>query len=160
MAAKIIIGAISTAVVLAGCSSPANLTSAAPPTKTATTSALVCKQRYLAWKNGPAKSALEQFAAAQTALSAAGSKQNNVVGITAAVKAEGQAATRLGAFPVPACADPNDYLAAVLANVRSAAANAATANGLSELVKALAPLKAVPPLESDFIAEVKRTTGI
>jgi hypothetical protein len=160
MAAKIIIGTILTAAVLAGCSSAASLTSAAPPTKTATTSTLACKQVYLAWKNGPAKSAAGQFTAAQTALSAAGSKENNVAGITAAVEAEGQAAASLGAFPVPACADPSGYLAAVLANVRTAAANAATANGLSELVTALAPLNAVPGLESDFTAELKRTTGI
>lgn len=160
MAAKIIIGAILTAAVLAGCSSAANSTPAASPTKTATTSTLACKQRYLAWKNGPAKSAAEQFSAAQRALSAAGSKENNVIGITAAAEAEGRAAARLGAFPVPACADPNGYLAAVLTDVRTAAANATTANGLSELVTALAPVKAVPSLESDFTAELKRTTGI
>ncbi len=158
MAAKIIIGTMLTAVILAGCSSAAR--PASPPTKTATTSTLACKKRYLAWKNGAAKSAAHQFTAAQTALSAAGSKKNNVVGITAAVEAEGRAAARFGAIPVPACADPSGYLAAVLANVRTAAANAATASGLSELVSAMAPLKAVPDLESHFIAELKRTTGI
>jgi hypothetical protein len=159
MAAKII-GAILIAAVLAGCSSAAKPASAAPPAKTATTSTAACKQRYLAWKNGPAKSAAEHFSAAQTALSAAGSKENNVTGITAAAEADGRAAARLGAFPVPACADPGGYLAAVLTDVRTAAANADTANGLSGLVTALVPLKGVPGLESHFTAELKRTTGI
>ncbi len=158
MAAKIIIGALLSAAILAGCSSAAR--SVSPPAKTATTSTLACKKRYLEWKNGPAKSAAHQFTAAQTALSAAGSKKNNVVGITAAVEADGKAAARFGAFPVPACADPGGYLAAVLSNVRTAAANAATASGLSGLVSAMAPLKAVPGLENDFVTELKRTTGI
>jgi hypothetical protein len=160
MAAKIITGVVLTAAVLTGCSSAANSTSAALPTKTATTSRLACKERYLAWKNGPAKSAAVRFSAAQTALSAAGSKENNVTGIITAAKAEGRAAARLDAFAVPACADPSGYLAAVLTDVRTAAAKAATANGLSEVVMALAPLKTVPGLESDFTAELKRTTGI
>ena len=163
MAAKTIIAAIFTAAVLAvlaGCSSPGSSTSSAPPTKTAATSALACKQRYLAWKNGPAKSAAGRFSAAQTALSAAASKENNATGIAATAEAEGRAAARLSAFPVPACADPRGYLAAVLTDVRTAAANAATASSVSELVTGLAPLKAVPALEGAFTAELKRTTGI
>lgn len=160
MTAKFITGVILTAAVLSGCGSAAKSTSAAPPARTATTSRLACKERYLAWKNGPAKSAAERFSAAQAALSAAGSKENNVTAIVTAAKAEGQAAARLDAFPVPACADPSGYLAAVLTDVRTAAAKAATANGLSEAVSALAPLKTVPGLEGDFTAELKRTTGI
>jgi hypothetical protein len=160
MPAKSIAGVLLTAAVLTGCSSAANSASAAPPAKAATTSRLACKQRYLAWKNGPAKSAAERFSAAQTALSAAGSKENNASGIATAAKAEGRAAARLDTFPVPACADPGGYLAAVLTDVRTAAARAATAHGLSGLVTALAPLKTVPRLESDFTAELKHTTGI
>ena len=160
MAVKIIAGVILTAAVLTGCGSAAKSASAALPAKTATTSRQACKERYLAWKNGAAKSAAERFSAAQTALSAAASKKNNVTGIVTAAKAEGQAAARLGAFPVPACADPSGYLAAVLTDVRTAAAKAATARGLSEAITALAPLKTVPGLEGDFTAELKRTTGI
>jgi hypothetical protein len=76
------------------------------------------------------------------------------------VEDEGQAASNLAAFPVPACADPHGYLAALLTQVRTAAANAATATNLSGLVQAMEPLNQVPALESDFTAEVKRTTGI
>ena len=165
MAGKFIIGALLTTAVLvttavlAGCSSAANPASGGPA-KTAASRELTCKQRYLAWKNGPAKSAAEQFTAAQTALSAAASKNNNVAGVTAAAEADGRAAARLGAFPVPACADPHGYLAQALTDVRAAAANAASANGLSGLVAALAPLKAVPALEGDFTAELKHTTGV
>ena len=152
MAAKIIPGMLLIAAVLAGCGQAAGSASVSSTTS--------CKQQYLAWKNGPAKSAAEQFTNAQTAVSAAASQQNNVSGITAAVEAEGQAAAAFAAFPVPACADPGGYLAAVLTNVQTAAAGAATASSLTELVSALAPLNAVPGLESNFTTELKRTTGI
>jgi hypothetical protein len=160
MAAKIISGMALIVAVLAGCGSAASSAPSAASAKTAASTVSSCKQLYLEWKNGPAQSAAKQFTAAQTALSAAGSKQNNVSGITAAVEAEGQAAARLAAFPVPACADPGGYLAAVLSNVQTAAASAATADSVSELVEALTPLKAVPELENDFSIELKRTTGI
>lgn len=45
-------------------------------------------------------------------------------------------------------------------SVRTAAANAGTAEDLTALVRAMAPLKQVSTLESEFTAEVKRTTGI
>jgi len=160
MAAKIIIGATLIAAILTGCSSAASSTSSAKTGTTGTTATAACKQAYLAWKNGPAKSAAAQFTAAQSALSAAASQENNADGIAAAAEAEGQAAANFSAFPVPACADPRGFLAAVLTNVQTAADNAASASDLAQLVTALTPLQAVPGLESDFTAELKRTTGI
>jgi hypothetical protein len=153
MQARIAVGSVLTiialvgAVVLSGCGSAA------------TTSAASCKQQYKTWQSGPAQNATKQFASAQESLSAAGSTKN-LQAIKDAVETEGTAAADLAAFPVPACADPHGDLAAVLAQVRSAATNVATANGLATLVQAMEPLNKVPTLESAFTAEVKQTTGI
>jgi hypothetical protein len=51
-------------------------------------------------------------------------------------------------------------LAALLDQVRAAATNVETANGLAALVQAMEPLNKVPALATDFTAEVKQTTGI
>jgi hypothetical protein len=139
--------ALAGAVVLSGCSS------------TATTSAASCKQQYKAWQSGPAQNATKQFTAAQQSLSSAGSTEN-LQAIKTAVETEGTAAAKLAAFPVPACADPHGDLAALLDQVRAAATNVETANGLAALVQAMKPLNNVPTLESDFTTEVKQTTGI
>jgi dihydrodipicolinate synthase/N-acetylneuraminate lyase len=143
----LIIVALAGAVVLSGCSS------------TASTSAASCKQQYKTWQSGPAQNATKQFTTAQESLSAAGST-TNLQAIKDAVETEGSAAANLAAFPVPACADPHGDLVALLAQVRAAARNAETANGLPALVQAMKPLNNVPTLESDFTTEVKQTTGI
>jgi hypothetical protein len=70
------------------------------------------------------------------------------------------AAARFARYPVPPCADPHGYLAALLGDVQAAAASAGTAQGLSDLVHALVPLKQVAELESEYTAELKRTTGL
>jgi hypothetical protein len=159
MAMRIILTAALTGAVIAGCGSAATSVPAAAPVKVATVSVQVCKQRYLAWQRGPAQAATRQFVAAQQHLSAVGSGKN-LAAISAAAQAEGQAAATLAGYPVPACADPRGYLAAALDEARAAAASARTASGLSALVKALAPLTVLPELESDFTAELQRTTGI
>ncbi len=92
-------------------------------------------------------------------MSSAGSTEN-LQAIKTAVETEGTAAADLAAFPVPACADPHGDLAALLNQVRAAATNVETANGLAALVQAMEPLNKVPTLESDFTAEVTQTTGI
>jgi hypothetical protein len=153
MQARIVFGSVLTtvaltgAVIVSGCSS------------SATTSAASCKQQYKTWQSGPAQNATKQFTTAQENLSTAGST-TNLQAIKDAVETEGSAAANLAGFPVPACADPHGDLAALLAQVRAAAKNAATANGLAALVQAMKPLNNVPTLESDFTTEVKQTTGI
>jgi outer membrane murein-binding lipoprotein Lpp len=159
MTTRIIFGAVTAAALLAGCSSGTSSPPAAAPSRAATASTLTCKQRYLAWKNGPDHAAADQFIAAEKGLRAAGSKKD-IATVIAAVKREGQAAARFARYPVPACADPQGYLAELLGRIRTAAANAGTAKDLSTLVQAMAPLKQISTLESEFTAEVKRTTGI
>jgi hypothetical protein len=163
MHTRIVFGTALTGVALAGSITLMGCSSIAKPTATATklaaTTTLACKEQYLAWRSGPARNPLNQFTAAQNNLAAVGSTKN-LQEITAAVENEGQAASKLAAYPVPACADPHGYFAALLAQVRAAASNAATANGLSALVQAIEPLNQVPALESDFTTEIKQTTGI
>lgn len=153
MHTRIVFGATSIAVALAAVVALPGCGSGTP------TTIINCKEQYLAWRSGPAQNATKQFTVAQEGLSAAGSTKNLQM-ITAAVEAEGKAAANLAAYPVPACADPHGYLAALLAKVRAAATNAATAKGLPALTEAMKPLNQVPPLEGDFTIEVKQATGI
>jgi dihydrodipicolinate synthase/N-acetylneuraminate lyase len=153
MQARIAFGSVLTIVVLAGAAVLSGCGSAA------TTSAATCKQQYKAWQSGPAQNATKLFTTAQENLSAAGSTEN-LQAIKDAVQKEGTAAANLAAFPVPVCADPHGDLAALLDQVRAAATNVATANGLTALVQAMKPLNNVPTLESAFTTEVKQTTGI
>ena len=59
---------------------------------------------------------------------------------------------------MPACADPRGYWNAVLARIHAAGDNAASASGLSALILAEAPLQAVPGLQAQLKAELKRTS--
>jgi len=156
---RIVIVAASVAAVLAGCGSGTSAGPGATAAGTTPVSSLACKQRYLAWEHGPAHADADQFIAAQKGLQAAGST-DKIPAITAAAKTEGVAAARFAHYPVPACADPHGYLAALLGDVQAAAASAGTAKGLPGLVQALAPRKQVPELESEYTAELKRTTGL
>lgn len=115
-----------------------------------------CKQQFHAWKDGPASTKTSQLVGALKALQVAGSGKN-LSAIAAAAKQAGQPAAQLEQFPVPACADPSGYFAAILARVQTAAAGAGTARSLPEMVHALAPLTAVPALEAAFTDEVKLT---
>ena len=120
--------------------------------------ASTCRRLYQAWQRGPARTELSQFLPALGALEEVDSGQD-FPAITAAAEKAAQPAGQLIRYPVPACADPADYFAQILDTVRTAAAGASTAASQSVLMQALAPLKSVPTLESEFIAEVKIATG-
>ncbi len=72
-----------------------------------------------------------------------------------ALKTAGAEAAILSRYPMPACADPRGYWNAMLARIRAAGDNAGSADGLAGLILALAPLKAVPDLQSKLGAELK-----
>jgi hypothetical protein len=151
------------AVLLAGCGSGSTSAKPAATVSATAVSVPVCKQRYLAWRDGQAGAATKQFVAAQTNLQTVSSQkesQQAIAAIKTAAEADGQAAATLASLPVPACADPKGYLAAALHEVQAAAASASAATGLPGLVKALAPLLVVPELEGDFTTELDHTTGI
>jgi hypothetical protein len=58
---------------------------------------------------------------------------------------------------MPRCADPHRYWPAILTRIRSAGDNASSANGLSVVLLAVAPLKEIPGLLRKLTAEVKQT---
>jgi hypothetical protein len=159
MITRITLCAALAVAALAGCGSGASSAPAVTPSSNVTAATLACKQLYLGWKNGPAQAAATQFVAAQKALQTVGSTKD-LPAIAAAVETEGRAAASLAQDPVPACADPHGYFATLLSRVQAAAASAGTAQGLSALVQAMAPLTQAPTLEGEFTAELKRTTGI
>lgn len=117
-----------------------------------------CKQQYQAWTNGPAHAPLGQLLTALKTLQHVDSG-TSLSAIATAIKDAAQSAAELARYPVPACADSRRDFAAILARVRSSAASAVGAKSLSAISQALAPMNAVPALESAFTAEVKLATG-
>jgi hypothetical protein len=118
---------------------------------------LSCKQQYKAWKNGPAKPVGKKLTTELNAVQAAGGSED-IPAVLAALKAVGKTAADLERYPAPACADPHGYWKKILARIKAAGDNAGADSGLTGLLLAEAPLKAVPALEKKLAAELKRTT--
>lgn len=116
---------------------------------------LTCKQRYDAWKTGPARSQAEQLTADLKKVSAAGSAED-IRALTSTLKTAGADATTLEQNPMPACADPGGYWEQMLARIKAAGDNAGSASGLGGILLAEAPLKQVPGLEQKLSAELKQ----
>jgi hypothetical protein len=125
---------------------------------TAAGSAAPCAQQYHAWQNGSAHSAIIGFEAAQQALANESSSGKPAL-IAAAMHILGQRAAALASFPVPACADPNGYFAALLSRIGTVTGEVGPHATLTILQQAINQLDSVFSLESDFTAEVKQTTG-
>ena len=143
---------------LAACGTTSVPSSAGSPAAKATASPMTCLQQYQAWRKGPARGAAKKLVAALKEVSAAGSVED-IPGITAALKKGGKTAVVVDRYPMPRCADPAGYWPQLLARVRAAGDNAGAGSGLSSLLLAEMPLKAVPNLERKLSAEVHRTTG-
>ena len=147
---------------VAGCGAAHPGTAAAPAAATAAAThsaaaAPSCEQQYKAWKNGAAKPLGTKLKAESKALQAAGDTED-IPALLSALKAVGKTAAWLEAYPVPACADPHGYWNKILARIKAAGDNAGADTGLTGLLLAEAPLKAVPGLEKKLDGELKRTT--
>jgi hypothetical protein len=164
---RIIVPAAAGLVVLAlaGCGSASTpsgapaaqavtLTASASPSATAV--ALTCKQKYDAWKTGPAK-AIEtgQLEPALKKVTAAGSSEDLVL-LRSSLMATGRAAVKMEAYPMPPCADPKGYYAQFLGLIQAAGDNAKASSGLGALILAEAPLEKVPAVERKLDAELKK----
>ena len=113
-----------------------------------------CKQQYHAWRYSPASKKLKaSLSAVQSA-----STTDDIPAMLTALKTAGADAAAMEDHPAPACADPRGYWKQIFARVRAAGDNASTASGLTGLILAEAPLKAVSALEKKLTAELKRTT--
>jgi len=168
--ARFLLGVVLTAAVLTACgtgaggqrSHPATPAAGAPASavarSTAAGSTATCAQQYHAWQNGPAHSAIISFEAAQQALADESSSGTPAL-IAAAMHILGQRAATLASFPVPACADPNGYFAALLSRIGTVTGEVGPGATLTILQQAINQLDSVFSLESDFTAEVKQTTG-
>ena len=128
---------------------PASATAAATHSAAAAPS---CKQQYHDWRYSPAGKKLK---ADLSAVQSAGNIDDIPV-MLAALKTAGADAAAM--TPAPVCADPNGYWNKILARIKAAGDNASTASGLTGLILAEAPLKAVPGLEKRLETELKRTT--
>jgi hypothetical protein len=167
MVARVILGVVLTAAVLTACgtgsggqpSHPATTAaSSSPPASTVPGTTAACAQQYHAWQNGPARSAIINFEAAQQVL-AKDSSSGKPALIAAALNILGQKAAALVSFPVPSCADPHGYFATLLRRAVTVTGEVRTDATLADLQQAVSQLGPVFSLESDFTAEVKQTTG-
>ncbi len=181
MAGRLVLGVVLAAAVLTACGTnpggqaahPATPTastvaSSRPPASTAAGSTVsgstaagttaACAQQYQAWQNGPARQAILNFEAAQQVL-AKDSSSGQPTLIAAVLNVLGQRAAALASFPVPACADPHGYFAALLSQVVTVTSQVGPDTTLPELQQAVSQLGSVFSLESNFTAEVKQTTG-
>ena len=162
MVARLVLGVVLTAAVLTACgTSPGGqpshpATTAARSSPPAGTTA-ACAQQYHAWQNGPAHPAILRFEAAQQIL-AQDSSSGKPALIAAALNVLGHQAAALARFPVPACADPHGYFAALLSRVVTVTGEVGPGATLADLQQAVSQLGSVFSLESDFTAELKQTT--
>jgi hypothetical protein len=99
-----------------------------------------------------------KFEAAQIVLDKE-SSSGQVTLIAAALNILGQRAAALASFPVPSCADPQGFFAALLSQIVNVTGEVGPDATLADLQQAINQLSSVFSLESDFTAEVKQTTG-
>lgn len=172
MIARLVLGVVLAAGVLTACGTGSGGQPSHPVTRAATTpgssppasavagstAAAACARQYHAWQHGPAHPAIVSFEAAQQALADESSSGKPAL-IAATMNTLGQRAAVLARFPVPACADPNRYFAALLSRIGSVTGEVGPDVTLTSLQQAISQLGSVFSLESDFSAELKRTTG-
>jgi hypothetical protein len=171
MVARRVLGMVLTAAVLTACgtgsggqpSHPVTSAAISPGSSSPRAGALAgnttaCAQQYHAWQTGAAHSAIINFEAAQQVL-ASDSSSGKPALIAATINILGQRAATLASFPVPACADPRGFFAALLSRIGTVSGEVGPGTTLTILQQAINQLDSVFSLESDFTAEVKQTTG-
>jgi len=166
MVARLVLGVVLTAAALTACgagpggqpSHPATTPGSSPPAGTVAGTTAACAQQYHAWQNGPAHLTIVKFEASQIVLDKE-SSSGQVTLIAAALNILGQRAAALASFPVPSCADPQGFFAALLSQIVAVTGEVGPDATLADLQQAINQLSSVFSLESDFTAEVKQTTG-
>ncbi len=114
-----------------------------------------CRQQYEAWQHGPAQAQVSELAPTLRTIQAAG-KSGDAPGMASAMKKLMPAAVVLADDPTPPCADPARLYSKYFIRIYTAGNNARSARGLSELLKAAAPLKGLKTIESQLTAEANR----
>ncbi len=141
-----------TAFLAAGCGSPA----ATPARRSAVPMArpVSCRQQYQAWTRRPAL-AEDRLQAAVNTVQAA-EQFGNAAAIGSALKKLMPAALVAAQAPPPRCADPGSLYSEYVTTVYEAGYNARSAQGISNLLKAAAPLKGLKTIDSQLAAEGNR----
>ena len=114
-----------------------------------------CRQQYETWQHSPAQAQVSKLAPTLRTIQAAG-KSGDVPGMARATKNLMPAAVALADYPVPHCADPAGLYLEYINRIYAAGDNARSARGLSELLKAAAPLKGLKTIESQLTAKANR----
>lgn len=114
-----------------------------------------CRQQYDTWQHGPAQAEVSKLALTLRTIQAAG-QSGEVSRLAATTRKLMPAALVLARDPVPHCADPAGLYAEYITRIYAAGSDASSAKGLSELMKAAAPLKGLKAIESRLTAEVNR----
>jgi hypothetical protein len=145
------LGLMVTASLAAGCGNPASSSGPRPAVPVSVARPVSCRQQYEAWKRGPAL-AEDGMQAAVDAVQAA-EESGNAAAIRASFKKLVPAALAAAEAAPPRCTDPGRLYADYVTTVYMAAYNARSAQGISALLKAAAPLKGLKTIESRLAAE-------
>lgn len=132
--------------------------STAAPAAAAVAKTETCKQQYAAWKTSPARAGVNKMGAAMQKVQSA-ADAGDIPETDSDLKAAGNDAAALRAYPMPACADPAGYWPRILTDIKAGGDNAGSSTGLGGMILAMEPLKKVGPLEKKMHAELKRTTA-
>ena len=148
------LGLMVTASLAAGCGSPAASSGRRPAESVPVARPVSCRQQYEAWKRRPAL-AEDRMQAAVNGVQAA-EESGNAAAIRSALKKLVPAALAAAQDSPPQCADPGGLYSEYVTTVYVAGDNARSAQGISGLLKAAAPLKGLKTMESRLAAEANR----
>jgi hypothetical protein len=100
--------------LLAGCGTSSTTgTGNSQATSATSAPAAPCHAQFEAWKRGSPRTAAEAMVVQLRGVQATGSAAD-IPRLLAAIKRAGHAAAATAAYPVPRCADPHGYYAAIL----------------------------------------------
>jgi hypothetical protein len=114
-----------------------------------------CRQQYETWQHSPAQAQVSKLAPALRTIQVAG-ESGDVSSLATGMKSLVPAAMVLADHPMPHCADPAGLYAEFVNRIYAAGSHARSAQGLSGLLRAAAPVKGLKAIESGLTAEVHR----
>lgn len=148
----LLVAAVSLAAAACGSHPPS------PASHRASAAPVPCRQQYEAWAHGPVRITARKLKADMKAVQAAG-KSGDVPGMRSAMEELPPAALALASRPIPHCADPASHYAEFLVRIYTAGHKARSAQGLSGLRRAAAPLKGLKNISHQMTLELHRALG-
>jgi hypothetical protein len=139
-----------TAFLAAGCGSPAATPSRSPVVPSARP--VSCRQQYEAWKRRPVVAENKMQTAVKAVLAA--EESGNAVAVRSTLKRLMPAALVAAKSRPPRCVDPEHLYIKYVTTVYEAGYDAHSAQGISNLLKAAAPLRGLQTIDIRLAAEV------